>query len=67
MQTIELKIPSMACSACADTITKAVNALDAVAKVNADLSTKLVIITTSQPETTIKNAIAAAGYTAESP
>lgn len=65
MQTIELKIPSMACSACADTITKAVNALDASAKVNADLSTKLVIITTSQPETAIKNAIAAAGYTAE--
>lgn len=65
MQTIELKIPSMACSACADTITKAVNALDATATVNADLSTKLVSITTSQPETAIKSAIAAAGYTAE--
>ncbi|NJM28017.1 MAG: heavy-metal-associated domain-containing protein [Pseudanabaena sp. RU_4_16] len=65
MHTIELKISSMACSACADTITKAVNALDPTATVNADLSTKLVSITTSQPETAIKSAIAAAGYTAE--
>ncbi len=65
MQTIELKVPSMACSACADTITKAVKALDATATVNADLSTKLVSITTSQPEAEIKSVIAAAGYTAE--
>jgi copper chaperone len=62
MQTIELKVPSMACSACAETITKAVNALDTTATVNADLSSKLVSITTSQPETAIKSAIAAAGY-----
>jgi copper chaperone len=65
MQTIELKVPSMACSACAETITKAVNAIDTTATVNADLSSKLVSITTSQPETVIKSAIAAAGYTAE--
>ena len=65
MQTIELKVPSIACSACADTITKAVNALDATATVNADLSTKLVKISTAQSEMAIKDAIAAAGYTAE--
>jgi copper chaperone len=62
MHTIELKIPSMACSACADTITKAVNAIDATATVTADLGTKLVSITTAQPEAAIKSAIAAAGY-----
>jgi copper chaperone len=65
MQTIELKVPSMACSACAETITKAVNAIDTTATVNADLTTKLVSITSTQPETAIKSAIAAAGYTAE--
>jgi copper chaperone len=65
MQTIELKISSMACSACSETITKAVKALDATATVNADLTTKLVSITTSQPATAIKSAIAAAGYATE--
>ncbi|WP_019499512.1 heavy-metal-associated domain-containing protein [Pseudanabaena sp. PCC 6802] len=62
MSTIELKIPSMACSACADTITKAVKALDASATIQADLTTKLVSITTTQAESEVKGAIAAAGY-----
>jgi copper chaperone len=65
MQTIELKVPSMACSACADTITKAINAIDTNATVNADLSTKLVKISTAQSEMAIKGAIAAAGYAVE--
>jgi copper chaperone len=62
MSTIELKIPSMACSACAETITKAVKALDDSATIQADLTTKLVSITSTQAEPDIKSAIAAAGY-----
>jgi copper chaperone CopZ len=38
--TLQLKIPSIACSGCVDTITKAVQKLDADAIVNADTQTK---------------------------
>ncbi len=60
--TLELKVPSMACSACADTITKAVQTIDPDAKVTADPKTKLVAVETQQSETVVKAAIATAGY-----
>lgn len=61
--TLEFKVPNMACSACVATITEAVTAIDPTATVAADPKTKQVKIETQQPETTVKNAIAAAGYT----
>jgi copper chaperone len=61
--TLQLTVPNMACSACSDTITKAVLALDPVAQVEADPKTKLVKIETHQPEAAIKEVITAAGYT----
>ncbi|MCA1990675.1 MAG: heavy-metal-associated domain-containing protein [Coleofasciculus sp. S288] len=60
--TVELKVPSMACSACADTITKAVKTVDANATVQADPKTKLVSVETQASEAAIKEAIASAGY-----
>ncbi|NJR64463.1 MAG: heavy-metal-associated domain-containing protein [Leptolyngbyaceae cyanobacterium CRU_2_3] len=60
--TLQLTIPSMACSACADTIAKAVTALDPVAKVQANPKTKQVSVETQVSEGAIKQAIAAAGY-----
>jgi len=60
--TLELKVPSMACSACADTITKAVKTVDPTAEVEADTKTKIVKVETQQPETAVKDAIASAGY-----
>lgn len=62
--TLQLKVPNMACGACANTITKAVTAVDPTAKVEADTKTKMVSIETQQSETAIKEAIAAAGYPA---
>jgi len=62
---LQLTVSNMACSACSDTITKAIKAIDPTAKVEADPKTKLVTIDTQQPETTVKQAIAAAGYTVE--
>ncbi|MFB2934205.1 heavy-metal-associated domain-containing protein [Aerosakkonemataceae cyanobacterium BLCC-F154] len=59
---MELKVPSMACSACGDTITKAIKTVDPNAVVQADPKTKLVNVTTEKPETEIREAIAAAGY-----
>jgi copper chaperone len=60
--TLYLKVPSMACSACVEIITKAVNAVDPVAKVIADPATKRVEVETQQSEAAIKVAIAHAGY-----
>lgn len=60
--TLQLTVPTMACSACADTISKAVAAIDPTAAVEADPKTKLVKIETHQSETAIRDAIVAAGY-----
>lgn len=60
--SMELKVPSMACSACSDTITKAIKTIDPNAVVQADPKTKLVNVETEKPETEIREAIASAGY-----
>ncbi len=58
----QLQVPSMACSACVDSITQAVLKIDADATVEADTKTKAVQVTTLQPEAVIRDAISAAGY-----
>lgn len=63
--SIQLKVPSIVCEGCADTITKAIAALDADAKVKVDLSAKTVEIETQREEAEIKDAIAAVGHTVE--
>lgn len=59
---IQLKVPDMACEACAKTITQAILALDDRAAVKTDTTTKQVIVDTQASATDIKNAIADAGY-----
>jgi copper chaperone len=61
--TLQLTVPNMACSACSDTITKAIKAIDPGATVQADTKTKQVNIETQAAETAIKQAIIDAGYT----
>lgn len=61
--TLQLNVPNMACSACSETITKAVINADPAAQVTADTKTKQVTIETQASETAIKEAITAAGYT----
>lgn len=63
--TLQLTVPNMACSACANNITKALQAVDANASVEADPQTKLVSVETQASETAIKEALAAAGYPAD--
>ncbi|HBK98988.1 MAG: heavy-metal-associated domain-containing protein [Microcoleus sp.] len=60
--TLQLKVPKMACSACANTIAQAVKTLDPAAVVEADLKTKLVKIQTAKSESEVKFAIETAGY-----
>jgi len=61
--TLQLTIPSMACSACSDTITRAIEAIDPNVKVNANLKTKVVSIETQAAEAEVKQAITTVGYT----
>jgi copper chaperone len=63
MMTLHFTVPNMACSACSDTITHAIKAVDPNAKVNADLKTKLVDVETQASETSVKQAVSEAGYT----
>ncbi len=60
--TIQLNVPSMACSACGATITQAIQAIDPAAIVQTDPKTKRVTVDTQVAEPTIKQAIIAAGY-----
>lgn len=62
LMTLKLTVPNMACSACANTITNALKAVDANANIQADPKTKLVSVDTQASESAIKEALAAAGY-----
>ncbi|MGF1600942.1 MAG: copper chaperone [Chloroflexi bacterium AL-N5] len=61
--TLQLTVSDLACSACSDTITKAVKVVDPTAIVEADPQTKQVRIETQASESMVKQAIAEAGYT----
>jgi copper chaperone len=61
--TLQFTVSNMACSACVETITQAVTAIDPAAKVEADTKTKQVSVETQKPELEVKLAIATAGYT----
>ena len=60
--TIQFKVPDMACDACAQTITQVILDLDSQALVKADSQTKQVTVETQASESSVKEAIAAAGY-----
>ena len=59
---LQFKITNMACSACANRITKAIKAIDVNATVQTNPKTKLVSVETQASETAIKKAVAAIGY-----
>ncbi len=59
--TLQLTVPKMACSACVNTITKAVKTVDPNA-IQAEPKTKLVRIETQAKVTAIKQAITAVSY-----
>ncbi|MBD2305234.1 heavy-metal-associated domain-containing protein [Chroococcidiopsis sp. FACHB-1243] len=63
--SLQLKVPSIVCEGCAETITKAVKSVDAEAQVDVDVSAKTVKVEGSQSEESIKQAIAATGHTVE--
>ena len=62
MTSLQLTVPSMACSACAETITKAVQGVDPEATVQADPKIKQVSIETQASQEAVTQAISDAGY-----
>lgn len=65
VMSLQLKVPSIVCEGCAETITKAVKSVDAEAQVDVDVSAKTVKVEGSQSEESIKQAIAATGHTVD--
>ncbi len=59
---LQLKVPKLACSSCAKTVTKALKTIDAEARVKVDKKTKLVDVETQASETAVKEAFTGAGY-----
>ncbi|MDJ0846603.1 heavy-metal-associated domain-containing protein [Crocosphaera sp.] len=63
--TITLKVPSIACGACAKTITKAIEGQKPDAKVSIDVDSKMVTVDTDASTEIIKEIITEAGHTVE--
>lgn len=58
----QLQVENMSCAHCVGAVTKAVQAVDAAAKVEVDLAAKTVKIDSAGPLAPLKSAIADAGY-----
>ena len=58
----QLQVENMSCGHCVGAVTKAVQAIDAAAKVEVDLVNKTVKIDRATPLAPLKSAIADAGY-----
>jgi copper chaperone len=62
---ILLNVPSIVCSGCADTITKAIKTVESDAAVNVDVAAKTVTVEAKASEESIKQAVVATGHTVE--
>lgn len=62
--SLQLKVPSIVCEGCAETITKAVKSVNADAQVDVDVSAKTVKVE-GVSEESVKQAIAATCHTVE--
>lgn len=58
-----IKVPSIACEVCGETITKAIKNVDAQAEVTVSVADKTVSVVTGAGEGEIKNAIINCGHT----
>jgi copper chaperone len=60
---LQLTVPSIVCSGCVDTVTKAIKAVDPAASVTGDPTTKIVEVETEQSQEKLVEAIVATGHT----
>ena len=61
---LELTLPDMTCGHCVKTVTAAVQAVDATARLEVDLPSHKVRIESSAPAERLRDALAAEGYPA---
>lgn len=62
---LKLKVPSIVCAGCADTITESIITMEPDVKVDVDIQAKTVTVESAASEETIKQAITATGHTVE--
>lgn len=62
---VKLKVPSIVCEGCADTITKEIKVHEPEADVKVDIQAKTVTVETQASEESIKQMITAVGHTVE--
>lgn len=62
---LQLKVPSMVCTGCVETVTKAIKTVDANANVTIDLPSKTVTLESQASEASLKQAIINTGHTVE--
>ncbi|MGV2828681.1 heavy-metal-associated domain-containing protein [Myxosarcina sp. GI1(2024)] len=65
MTTINLKVPSMVCQGCVETLSKAIATHEPEAKIDIDLDTKQVTVETEASRASLEQAIVAVGHTVE--
>lgn len=67
-KTIKIKCTEMSCDACKRSITKSINKLEGIIKLDIDLETKIISVTIDDSKTdslSVLNAVIGAGYEAE--
>lgn len=62
MNTIELELPDMSCGHCVRAVTEALQALDAQARVQAEVPARRVSVQTSATAEAVRAALTEAGY-----
>ena len=60
---LKLHVPSIVCSGCGDTITKAIQTVESDASVNVDITAKTVTVEAKASDESIKQAVVATGHT----
>lgn len=63
IMALKLHVPSIVCSGCGDTITKAIKTVEPEASIDVDLAAKTVTVEAQASEESIKQAIVATGHT----
>ena len=63
--SLEMKVTSMVCEGCVETVSNAIKKVDPAAQVTIDLPSKVVKVETQEKETAIKEAIVAVGHEIE--
>lgn len=61
---MRFRIQNMTCGGCARGVTKAIQSVDPTANVTADPPSRIVEVTSDQPQAEIEHALAAAGFPA---